>query len=186
MHALDSTMEACFRKLDSKDTNEQYVAMNQILDAIDHEVDWAYEVWEGLVEGLASSDAHKRSRSAQFLCGLAKSDPERRMLHDFPKLWQVTYDDKFVTARHTLQAIWKVGLSGEEQKRLAVGHLAERYRSGNTEKNGTLIRFDILQGLRRLYDAIGDPKLKDLALSLIDEEQDPKYKKKYSRLWKNI
>ena len=150
-------MQACFGKLDSKDANEQYVAMNQILDAIDHEVDWAYEVWEGLVEGLASSDAHQRSRSAQFLCGLAKSDSERRILQGFPKLWQVTYDEKFVTARHTLQAIWQIGLSGEEQKRLTVGHLAERYRVCNTEKNGTLLRFDILQGLRRLYDPLAIP-----------------------------
>ncbi len=62
---------------------------------------------------------HRRSRGAQFLAGLAISDPEKRILTIFPTLWEVTKDPKFVTARHSLQAIWRVGLAGEEQKHLS-------------------------------------------------------------------
>ena len=78
------------------------------------------------MEGLTDSDNHKRSRYAQFLSNLAKSDPEKRMLQDFPALWAVTKDKKFVTARHSLQSIWKVGLAGPEQKEMVINHLVDR------------------------------------------------------------
>jgi hypothetical protein len=70
-------------------------------------VDWAYDVWDQLIKDLIHPNNHQRSRVAQFLCSLAKSDPEKRMLEDFPAVWAVTKDKKFVTARHSLQSIWK-------------------------------------------------------------------------------
>ncbi|WP_010648727.1 hypothetical protein [Oceanobacillus massiliensis] len=183
---MDSTIQMYFANLEAPDKQAQYEAFNQILAVIEHEVDWSYEVWDELIEGLTSADNHKRSRYAQFLSGLAKSDPEKRMLADFPKLWQVTKDDKFVTARHALQTIWKVGLAGEEQKEMVVGHLAERYKNCEDEKNTTLIRFDIIQALRNLYDVQADGSIKQLALDLIELEEDPKYQKKYAKVWKNV
>ncbi|GAB3057438.1 hypothetical protein GCM10027286_21440 [Virgibacillus ainsalahensis] len=48
------------------------------------------------------------------------------MLKDFQALWEVTKDEKFVTARHSLQSIWRVGLSGKEQKEMVIEHLASR------------------------------------------------------------
>jgi hypothetical protein len=56
----------------------------------EEEVDWDYDVWGQPVKDLTDSDNHRRSRAAQFLCGLAKSDPEKRMLKDFPAVWEVT------------------------------------------------------------------------------------------------
>ena len=40
-----------------------------------------------------------------------------RMLKDFDKLLAVTKDERFVTARHCLQSLWKVGAAGPEQRR---------------------------------------------------------------------
>lgn len=60
------------------------------------------------------------------LCNLVNSDPENRLLADFDKLFAVTKDQRFVTARHSLQAIWKVGIAGEEQKALVVDSLVRR------------------------------------------------------------
>lgn len=65
---------------------------------------------------------------------------------------------KFVTARHSLQSIWKIGLAGNEQKELVVKSLADRFIHCVLEKNYTLIRFDIFQGLRNLYDEIKEEK----------------------------
>jgi hypothetical protein len=65
--------------------------------------------------------------ATQFLCRLAKSDPEKRMLEDFPAVWEVTKDKKFVTARHSLQSIWKVGLAGTEQKEMVLKSLVDRF-----------------------------------------------------------
>jgi len=65
-----------------------------------------------------------------------------------------------------------------------VDGLASRFRECISEKNCTLIRYEIIQGLRKLYEDVGDEKIKDKALELIDTEQDSKYRKKYASLWR--
>jgi hypothetical protein len=51
-------------------------------------------------------------------------------------------------------------------------------------KNCTLIRYDILQSLRNVYDQVKDEKIRSKALALIETETDLKYRKKYAALWK--
>jgi len=46
------------------------------------------------------------------------------MLKDFNALFAVTRDERFVTARHSLQAIWKVGAAGKKQQKIVVDRLA--------------------------------------------------------------
>jgi hypothetical protein len=62
--------------------------------------------------------------------------------------------------------------------------LTERFRNCVDEKNGTLIRFDIIQGLRKLYDKENDDTVKQIALDLIETEEDLKYRKKYAAVWR--
>jgi hypothetical protein len=38
------------------------------------------------------------------------------MLGDFSDLMEVTNDNRFVTARHCLQSLWKIGMAGKQQK----------------------------------------------------------------------
>jgi hypothetical protein len=52
------------------------------------------------------------------------------------------------------------------------------------DKNCTLIRFDIIQDLRRLYDQEKDEKVRGKALELIETEDHIKYRKKYASLWR--
>jgi hypothetical protein len=107
------------------------------------------------------------------------------MLKDFNALIAVTRDERFVTARHSLQAIWKVGAAGKKQEKIVVDRLAGRFTECVVEKNCTLIRYDIIQGLRKLYDEAKDEKVRAKALELIESEQDLKYRKKYAGLWKD-
>jgi hypothetical protein len=181
---MDSVTQSYFENLHAEDKDKQYEAFNHILAATQEKVDWSYEVWEQLKEDLTHPDNHQRSRAAQFLCALAKSDPEQRMLEDFPAVWEVTYDKKFVTARHTLQSLWKIGLAGQAQKEMVIKNFVDRFINGVDEKNYTLIRFDIIQGMRNLYDQIKDEELKRIALDLIEKVEDEKYKKKYAAVWK--
>lgn len=181
---MDSAIQKQFTNLEAKDKQVQYEAYKNILEATDREVDWAYEVWDQLKENLSQSDPHQRSRAAQFLANLAISDPENRMLRDFPTLWEVTKDEKFVTARHSLQSIWKVGRAGPEQKKLVTSHLIDRFHNCEVEKNHTLIRSDILQDLRNLYDELKEDEIKQAAMDLIETVEDRKYQKKYIAIWK--
>ncbi|KMJ55283.1 hypothetical protein AB685_28075 [Bacillus sp. LL01] len=181
---MNPTIQRYFTDLESLDKQAQYEAYQHLIEVTRHEVDWAYEVWDELKGDLTNKDAHKRSRAAQFLSHLAISDPERRIIDDFPKVWTVTKDPKFVTARHSLQSIWRIALAGPERKELVMTHLVDRFKGCLDEKNYTLIRFDIQQNFRHLYDQLGDEELKHIALELIEIVEEAKYQKKYKTVWK--
>jgi len=170
--------------LSSADKEARFAAYDALFAAVEQPVDWAYKVWDEMLERLTHTDNHQRSVAAQLLCYLAQSDPEQRILTDFARVLAVTKDAKFVTARHSLQSIWRVGLAGPAQRRLAVEGLATRFAESGGEKNGTLIRSDIAQSLRHLYDATGDESIRERALALIATEEDEKYRKKYASFWK--
>lgn len=181
---MDSKTRKHLDNLRSEERELQNQAFFHILEATEQPVDWAYEVWDQLVDGLSHKDNHVRAISAQLLCNLAKSDPQNRMKKDFPALMELTKDKRFVTARHCLQSIWRVGASSKKMKEMVVDALAERFKNCAAEKNCTLIRYDIIQGLRNLYDEVKDEKIKEKALELIETEEDLKYRKKYASVWK--
>jgi hypothetical protein len=181
---MDEMTRTHLNNLDSQDRELQNKAFFYILEVTDKPVNWAYDVWDDMVAALSHQDNHVRAIAAQVLCNLAKSDPEKRMLKDFDALRAVTKDARFVTARHCMQAIWKVGAAGKPQQQILVDGLAGRFEECITEKNCTLIRYDITQGLRNLYDAVADDAVKEKALALIETEQDTKYRKKYASVWK--
>jgi len=171
--------------LQSEDANLRYEAFSSIISITHQPVDWAYEVWDDLLAQLQNKNNHQRAIAAQVLCNLAKSDPGNRMLKDLDKIMEVTWDERFVTARHTLQSLWKIAAVGKKLQTMVVERLVNRYHDCIKEKNCTLIRFDIIQSFRRLYDQVNDKEVKEKALELIQLENDPKYQKKYEGLWKD-
>ncbi len=112
-----------FSNLYADDREIQHAAFIFLLSATEEPVDWAYTAWDELVAGLGHKNNRVRAIAAQLLCNLAISDPENRMLQYFPALLAVTKDERFVTARHCLQSIWKVGVVGTEQQKLVVESL---------------------------------------------------------------
>jgi hypothetical protein len=180
---MDEITNTHLKNIRSKDKALQNAAFEYLMAATAVPVDWAYAAWDDLVAGLSDKDNRVRAIVSQLLCNLAQSDPEKRMLMDFDKLLLVTKDERFVTARHCLQAIWKVGLAGSAQREMVVGGLNGRYQECISEKNCTLIRYDIIQSLKNLYDAVPDETIKEQALALIEAEDDLKYHKKYATVW---
>jgi hypothetical protein len=168
----------------SEDRELQNKAFFEVLAATDPPVDWAYAVWDAMLANLGHTDNHNRAIAAQVLCNLAKSDPEKRMLRDFDTLLAVTKDERFVTARHCMQALWKVGVAGQDQQEKYMAGLTGRFKECRAEKNGTLIRFDIQQSFRTVYDVVRDEQIRVKALELIETEEDLKYRKKYAGLWR--
>lgn len=173
-----------FDHLWSASRSLQNQAFQEIQNITKQPVDWTYAVWDDLLENLSHKDNHNRAIAAQILCNLAKSDPENRILEDFEQLFQVTRDERFVTARHCLQALWKVGVVRKPQQELLLRALENRFQECITHKNCTLIRFDILEVLQKVFDIVGNDEIKVLAVRLIETEPDLKYRKKYNTLWK--
>lgn len=184
-------MEANIRRLldgiRSGDSAAQNAAYLELMALTEQPVDWAYGAWDELLEGLRHKDNHVRAISAQVLSNLAKSDPEQRMCDDFAALLVITHDERFVTARHCLQSLWKVGAAGPEQLAVYLDGLERRYHDCAAEKNRTLIRYDIIQSLRDVHNAGGQQQadIRSLAIELIGAEPDPKYRKKYAGVWRN-
>ncbi|TGB03634.1 hypothetical protein [Halobacillus salinus] len=181
---MDDQVKLAFEKSKTGDKDERYEAYQYILSETEQRVEWAYEVWDQLIEDLTDKDNHQRSRAAQYLANLAISDPEMRIMNDFPKLWEVTKDKKFVTARHSLQSIWKVAIAGKPQKEMVMEYMVQRFENGTDEKNFTLIRNDIIQNMKNIYDFDNDEAVKQTAMELIDTVEDKKYQKKYMAIWK--
>jgi len=183
---MNATIRKHFENLRSPSSEARYEAFMHLLKATEKPVGWGYKVWDELVEGLTDKDTHVRAIAAQLLCNLAQSDPGGRMLQDFNALLGVTRDDRFVTARHSLQAIWKVGVAGKKQRKMLLEGLALLFRECAAEKNCTLIRYDIAKGLRDLYDQVKDEKVREQAMMLIQSEKDTKYRKKYEGVWRGV
>ena len=181
---MNQEISTSVAQLKSNDPSQQDAAFQTLMGAIQAPVSWAYEIWDDLVSLLKMGDNRQRAIAAQVLCNLAKSDPRERMSKDLAVLIATTKDERFVTARHCMQSLWKVGVVGEKQRKALVTGLKKRFKECAAEKNCTLIRYDILESLRRVYDAVKEEDLRTTALALIETEPDPKYKKKYTTLWR--
>jgi hypothetical protein len=181
---MDDTTRTILENLRSTDRELQNQAFQTMLALTEEPVNWSYEAWDALVHDLKHPDNHVRAIAAQVLCNLAKSDPDKRMLVDFDALLAVTKDERFVTARHCLQALWKVAIAGQSQQDLYLEGLEQRFDECIIEKNCTLIRYDILQSLKNVFDVMKDAGIKEKALMLIETEKDVKYRKKYVSLWR--
>ncbi len=182
---MDEITRTNLTNIHSADKEAQNAAYYALVAATESPVDWAYEAWDELLAALRSPDNRVRSITSQLLANLAaRSDPRGRMLDDFDRLLAVTKDERFVTARHCLQSLWKVGTAGKAQQALVVSSLSQRFAEAGAEKNGTLVRYDIIQGLRNLYDAVNDEALRQQALALVESEPDLKYRKKYAGVWR--
>lgn len=183
---MNQTTREHFNNLHTNDRDTRYSSFQYIINVTKQPVDWAYEVWDDLQNLLRTGDNHQRSIAAQVLSDLAKSDPEKRMLKDLGHVMAVIKDEMFVTARHALQSLWKVAVVSEDLKKKVVDSLSKRFDECISEKNCTLIRYDILEVFRKIYDQVHDDKLKNIALALIGKEDDVKYRKKYTGLWKDL
>ena len=183
---MDKTIRTKMDAIFTGDGEAQFKAYDDLMKESEKPVRWAYDIWDELIAGLTHNDNHVRAICGQLLGNLGKSDPKGRMFKDFDKLLNVTKDERFVTARHTLQNSWKVGLGGRNAQILVVKGLEKRYKECVKEKNGKLIRYDILMALRNLYNATTSSEIKEKALELIELESDLKYKKKYASVWKKV
>jgi hypothetical protein len=77
-------------------------------------------------------------------------------------------------------------LSDPDLRHKLLQRFSERFEAGGSEKNGTLVRYDILCAMRSLFDATGDTSVKAAAMTLAATEQDGKYRKKYLGAWRAV
>lgn len=181
---MNARVSALFAARESDDRQAAYDAFVELMRLAEKPVAWSYDVWDRMVGDLSHAEGHVRAFAAQMLAHLALSDPEDRMRGDFAALAGVMRDEKTVTARHTLQSIWRVGLAGEDRLALVLDALAERFRDSASERHGSLVRTDVITSLGRLSSAVNDPAVESRAEALMASETDPKAQKKQRACWR--
>ncbi len=171
---MEKTIRTHLDNVRSEDGQLQNKAYFALMDATEKPVEWAYEAWDEIVEGLTHKDNHVRAITSQILTHLAKSDPKGRIFKDYEKLLNVTKDERFVTARHCMQSLWNVAVVGKKQQKLYLDGMEKRFKECVTDKNGHLIRYDILVSMRNVYNEVGDESIREKAKALIATEKDVK------------
>jgi hypothetical protein len=180
-------IQDALRRLSSGDRSvhgEDFVLLQQ---ATAQPVQWADAAWQLVMPLLRHGDNRVRSIAGQFLNALAAAgaSPET-VLGGLDALVSVTHDDRFVTARHVLVSLWKVGLRDGEVRRRLLAKLTQRSRSAVVEKNAALIRHDVVCCLRRLFDETGDEAVRSEAAALIADEPDTKNAQKMRAVWRDL
>ena len=73
---MDASLRTSLNNIRSDDRALQIKAFSELLEETEKPVEWAYEVWDELLEELTHKDNRVRAISAQVLVNLAKSDPD--------------------------------------------------------------------------------------------------------------
>jgi hypothetical protein len=149
---MEAGIKQHFEHIKSNDKEKQGASFHYLMDLTEEPVDWLYEIYDGLLSLLKNGDNRGRAIAAQLLCNLAKSDREGRLTNDFEQLIEVTKDEKFVTARHSLLSLWKIGILNKTMQAKVMEGLSRRFKECITEKNCTLIRYDIAGVFKKMYD----------------------------------
>lgn len=169
--------------LESTDDKTRLHALESLLKITESKVDWAYEVWDHLLEKLNHENSYQRSIAIMLLCNLAKSDHENRLEHSLGRLLVHTKDEKFITSRQCIQNIWKTATNKSNGEKI-LKHLEKRFVECANEKHTNLLRQDIIQSILLLRKAEKDDTLLLKAQGLIAKETDGKYRKQYEALLK--
>ena len=183
---LPAEVKALFADRASGDADRAAAATLRLFAMADAKVDWADEVWDELVAGLSAKDNHQRAFAAQLLARLAVSAPTR-VLDDLAGIAALMRDGRAVTARLTVQSIWRIGLAGPKQARRTVDALALRYTACEGDKNADVVRIDVITSLGRLAAALDGELRAELDATvarLIGSESDPGVQFKQNAAWR--
>jgi uncharacterized protein HemY len=181
---MNTEVRALLQARKSEDSKTSYAALIRLFAMSEKPVPWAYEVWDELVDQLKNGDNHERAFAAQLLSRLAMSDPEARILKLIPAFEVVMRDERFVTARHTVQSIWRAGVQSPKHTAKISSALAKRYSDCITHKNASLIRSDIIETFAKLAAAVGGEKVEQTVNRLLASEADQKAHKKQLAVWR--
>lgn len=181
---MDQYTKEIYDNLASTDDAVRMGALQAILERTEDRVDWVYEVWDDLFARLNHPNSYQRTIAILVLCNLAKSDAQHRLDSALDLLLTHTKDDKFITSRQCLQNIWKIAAASPQNRDQVLDHLTKRFRECASEAHFNLLRQDIVQSFRRLFDQEKDEGLLIRARDLIQQENEVKYRKQYDAILK--
>jgi hypothetical protein len=174
---MEEKIQQLINALSEKDDNIRYEAFKELMTITEQPVQWDDEVWKLLGAKLDSDNSYQRSIGMNLLCNLTRSDHDKHIIGVLPKLLALTEDEKFITRRQTLQALWKVAWFLPETYENVVGKYVERFTTCVNEEHANLLQRDAIQGLLTLAELRNDEALFGKIDQLIQSEPDDKARK---------
>ena len=181
---MDNKTREFIDNLGSSDDKIRLNALQTILKLTEDKVEWINDVWNLLVAKLDDENSYQRSIGIMVLCNLAKSDTENRVASILDRILAHTRDEKFITSRQCIQNVWKLALTGSQTKEIVLKHLEKRFKECTEENHYNLIRQDIVQSMRMVYDTEKDDGILARAKEIVKDEAEEKYRKKYESFLK--
>lgn len=179
---MEEKLKKLFDQLASKNNTLRKEALDILLKKTEEKVDWFDDAFGVLIGKLDEDNSFQRSIGVMLLANLAKSDTTRVLAGYIDNIVGHTRDEKFITARQTIQNLWKFAVVNEEYKTTIVKHLTEQFADCIYGKHYNLIRLDIAQAMYDIYKVDGDDRLVEHIRELVEIEDDPKHKKKYLKV----
>jgi hypothetical protein len=183
---MNKSIRKQFDNLASTDDKIRLEALQSLLRLTESKVDWVYEVWDPLLEKLDHENSYQRSIGILLLCDLAKSDTRDCLEPVLDRLLSHTRDEKFITSRQCIQNIWKAAATNPANREKVLKHLEARFVGCDGEKHYNLLRQDIIQSMTALNRFEGGNGLLPRIQALILQEPDPKNRKKYEVLLREL
>lgn len=182
---MEENIRQMVADLAEKDDAIRYEAFRRLMSITEEPVPWIYEVWDELAAKFDSDNSYQRSIAMNLFCNLARCDSEKRIPGILPRLLAMTEDEKFITRRQSMQALWKVAWFQPDTYEAIVNKYVERFSSCVDEEHPNLLQRDILQALLTLADLRNDRELAVKVDALIEIEPDAKARKALTAVKKN-
>jgi hypothetical protein len=163
--------------LAEKDDDIRYEAFRRLMSITEEPVPWIYEAWDELTGKFKSDNSYQRTIAMNLFCNLSRCDSQKRIVEILPQLLALTEDEKFITRRQTMQALWKVAWFEPELLGPVVDKYIERFSTCVKEEHPNLLQRDIVQALLTLAELRNDTELSKKVNQLIESEPDPKARK---------
>jgi hypothetical protein len=182
---MNEQLKIIFADLASSDDGTRMSALKTVLALTEQPVEWVYEVWDDLLQRLQHENSYQRTIAVKVLCRLAKSDHENRLAASLDHLLAHTRDEKFITSRQCIQALWEVAVANLSLRERVVAHLEQRFADTAGDAHPNLIRQDVVQSLKRIHDESKDEQILHRARALLDLDKEAKNRKGYQRILGN-
>lgn len=120
-------------------------------------VDWAAKAFDILASKLHSSNSFQRSIGMMMLSNLAKSGIENELAEIIEQYLSCLDDEKFITARQSIQACFKAAIYCSSIRKQVVGRLFSLISdSRHLITHANLIQKDIVTSLFNIYKEYPD------------------------------
>jgi hypothetical protein len=161
--------------LGSADDKVRKSALDTLMALTEERVDWAYEYLDVLKTKFHSSNSFQRNIGAMMIANLAKSDTQGKFAELTDMFVTQMNDEKFITARITLQAAWKFAVASEAYAKVIASGLVDTLRHNrHLSTHGNLIRLDAANSLHEIIRNYPDAVDSEAAQEVIREGCDAK------------